>query len=482
VCALPPYDVMRAVRHAAAASSVLRSLAARRITAAPPLCASFGSGASAPAPPPRPPPPSPLPPPPPPPLHEVRSAPPPPPAARSQSQLPPSPPLPQPVSPLSPSPPAAAASPWARLQSFLLAQHLILGLAAAVACGWYWPAPGLAASATPLAPLSLVGIFFLTGLGLDARAVSALRGRRAAAVLGVGLATILLASPAAALALAQLPLGALPAEFAQGLALFWAMPTTTSSGVLIVGEAGGAVATALGLSVLSNVAAVFTAPLFVAGLLAAGAGGVALGAGDLLARLALTVLAPLAAGQAARAWPPAAAAAARHRTAFRLASSALLIAVPWMLMSSSSATLHATPAAHLAALVGLCAAAHAALLAANVALAAALPAAAATPPERVAIAVMGAQKTINLAAAIVLALPAGAGVDPGLLILPCLVSHFIQTLVDSLFGTAAGKRLLHAAWGADAHKGGADEGAGEGAPEAAAASARRRDANGGGGA
>ena len=357
-----------------------------------------------------------------------------------------------------------------------------LGLAAAVALGYAWPSPGLAASATPLASLSLVGIFFLAGVNLDHSALSSLSSPRARAALCVGLASILLASPAASLGVAALPLA--PAEFALGLALFWAMPTTTSTGVLTVTEARGAVPLALALSVLSNVAAVFTAPLFAAAIFARGGAGGAptLSVAALLGRLALTVLLPLAAGKAARAWPPTLALATRHRTGLRLASSALLIAVPWMLMSSSSATLHATPAAHLAALVGLCAAAHAALLAANVALAAALPAAAATPPERVAIAVMGAQKTINLAAAIVLALPAGAGVDPGLLILPCLVSHFIQTLVDSLFGTAAGKRLLHAAWGADAHKGGADEGAGEGAPEAAAASARRRDANGGGGA
>jgi len=344
---------------------------------------------------------------------------------------------------------------------------MVLGLGAAVAMGWWWPAPGQAAAATPLASLSLVGIFFLTGLGLDrAGAQAALRGRRAARVLAVGLGSILVASPAAALALAHLPLDALPLalprEFAQGLALFWAMPTTTSSGVLIVGEAGGAVASALALSVLSNVAAVFTAPLFVAGLFA---GGAALGAGDLLAHLALTVLLPLAAGQAARAWPPAAAAAARYRTQARLLSSALLIAVPWMLMSTSSATLHATPAAHLAALAGLCAAAHAALLAANVGLAAALPAAAATPPERVAVAVMGAQKTINLAAAIVLALPAGAGgPDAGLLILPCIVSHFAQTIIDSLLSTAAGKRMLAAAWRrggrARAHAAGGSEGQG----------------------
>ena len=225
------------------------------------------------------------------------------------------------------------------------------------------------------------------------------------------------------------------AEWLLGTALFWAMPTTTSTGVLIVGEAGGTVSLALALSVLSNVAAVFTAPLFVAGIFA---GGATLGVGELLARLALTVLLPLAAGKAARAWPPVLVLAARYRTQTRLLSSALLIAVPWMLMSASAATLRATPTADLLALVGICAAAHAALLAANVALAAVLPAAAASPPERVAIAIMGSQKTINLAAAVILALP--PGYDAGLIVLPCIVSHFCQTIIDSLLGAAWGRR------------------------------------------
>ena len=370
----------------------------------------------------------------------------------------PSPPPAAPPPPPAAPPPAAAPLPacarrLSALGAFCMAHHMPLGLLVMVVLGFVWPAPGLAAGATPLASLCLVGIFLIAGVNLAPGAATAVA--RSRLPLGVGLASILLASPAASLALARLPLA--PPAFATGLAIFVAMPTTSSTGVLIVGEARGSVPLALALSVVSNVAAVFTAPLFVSGILAVAAdggagagGGLALDAWPLLVRLALTVLLPLAVGVAARrTLPPVAAAAARHRMALKLASSAMLIAVPWVLMSSSAAALRATPAGDVAALAGVAVLVHLALLAANAAAAAVLPA---TVPagDRTAVVVMGAQKTINLAAAVLLALPPDAGADAGLLMLPCIVGHFSQTVIDAALaswgrGRAAAAPIAEAA-------------------------------------
>ena len=346
--------------------------------------------------------------------------------------------VPQPISSQKPqSGTSTSGGRCAAWQAFALAHHMPLGLAAAVLLGTLWPWPGVAASTTPLATFSLVGIFFLAGVGLDTGAVASLRGLRARIALVLGLTSILLLSPAASIALSRLP--TMPPEWALGLALFWAMPTTTSTGVLIVREAGGAEPLALALSVLSNVAAVFTAPLFVGAVF--GGAAPALEPAALLIRLALSVLLPLALGVAARQWPPAAAAAKRWRLQTRLLSSAMLIAVPWMLTSTSALTLRALPAGELAALAGLCVAAHLVLLAVNAAATIALPAAAADERERTALVVMGAQKTINLAAAIVIALPAGGPVDAGLVVLPCILSHFAQTLIDATLGAWWGARV-----------------------------------------
>ena len=67
--------------------------------------------------------------------------------------------------------------------------------------------------------------------------MAALAGPRTRWALAAGMVAILALSPAASLALAHLPLQ--PPEFALGLALFWAMPTSASSGVMIVQAARG---------------------------------------------------------------------------------------------------------------------------------------------------------------------------------------------------------------------------------------------------
>ena len=118
------------------------------------------------------------------------------------------------------------------------------------------------------------------------------------------------------------------------------------------------------------------------------------------------------------------------RLPLRLSASLLLSLAPWMLTAQSAATLARTPPADLAALAAATLGAHLALLGGNAALVALLPPAAALPSERVSLVVMASQKTVIVAAAVAVALPAG-DIDAGLVMLPCVVGHLVQTLCDS---------------------------------------------------
>lgn len=323
---------------------------------------------------------------------------------------------------------------WNHVRNFLVAQHMPIILIALIVFGAAWPAPGIAAAATPLSTLSLGGIFVITGLGLDVASLKALMSPLALWSLVIGLISILILSPAVSLALAKLPLT--PGEFAKGLALFWAMPTTNSSGILIAGAAGGSVPIAVGLSVVSNVIGVFTAPIWVSLIF----GSVQISVSDLLLRLAYTVLAPLSIGIAARHFLKCVQLfVARHRLALRIASSTLLGLVPWMLISQSSANLRTLSSVNAGALVATVIIAHCVLLAFNAIIAALLGVVVVVPAEsgaRVSIAIMGSQKAVIVAAAVAISLPTGPdGVNAGLIMLPGVLGHLAQTLIDSCIAT-----------------------------------------------
>lgn len=326
------------------------------------------------------------------------------------------------------------------LSAFVLDQFLPLILIFMVVLGIAWPAPAIAASATPTSQVALGGIFFITGLGLDPAAVAAVAGPRSRWALLAGMVFILVLSPAASLALTRLPLE--PPEFPLGLALFWAMPTSASAGVMMVLAARGDTALAIALTVVTNIVGVFTAPAWASVILGA---VVPVSVAALLLQLAYTVLAPLAVGWALRAGvravPPL---VLRFKLQLRMMQAFLLSLVPWMLMGVNAATLGTIPPPQMALLFTAVIGLHIVLLAASAAGAAVLPAAVlpAGRKQRVALAIMSTQKTIILAAAIAVALPPGAGLATGLLMLPAVLGHLTQTVLDSVLATLWGRRAV----------------------------------------
>lgn len=104
-------------------------------------------------------------------------------------------------------------------------------------------------------------------------------------------------TPCLGFALREIPLN--PPEFSAGLALFAAVPTTLGVGVSLVRSCGGNEGLALLLTVASNIAGIFTMPLWLKALL----GGsdelesVSVDIPNLLARLTITILVPSVLGK-----------------------------------------------------------------------------------------------------------------------------------------------------------------------------------------
>jgi sodium/bile acid cotransporter 7 len=342
-----------------------------------------------------------------------------------------------------PAPHSSAGRVCKRVRSFLIAQHLPLGLAFFTLFGFLVPVPGKALAQTPLNTISIVGIFFIAGLNLQTSEVKA--ALRAVPSYVFGFLSILAISPCLAFPIAHFNLG--PAEFARGMALFAAMPTTTTSGVVMTTEAGGNVALSVLLAVGTNLVGVATSPFFVAAALESSDGGGGGGGGggadaqrveidpiELLWKLALSILLPLLAGKALRRFKRVENFTKSNKLRLKLFSSFLLIAVPWMSISAASDLLAATNGGLVAALAALGIALHALLLVFNyfccmlmnrgpsglhIGLA-----------ERKAVVVNASQKTLNTAVAVIALLPSSVG-DKGLITVPCIIAHFAQIIMDA---------------------------------------------------
>ena len=143
----------------------------------------------------------------------------------------------------------------------------------------------------------IVLIFFLSGLPLDGRRVRDGLADWTGTLLA--LALIFLAGPLVGALLGLLPLSG---EILVGLALVAVMPTTLSSGVVMTGAAGGNMAHALLITILSNGLAVFTVPVSLDLLLSLAGNGrtVVIDPLPTMFKIGTLVLLPLALGMGVR--------------------------------------------------------------------------------------------------------------------------------------------------------------------------------------
>jgi solute carrier family 10 (sodium/bile acid cotransporter), member 7 len=312
----------------------------------------------------------------------------------------------------------------ARLRRFLLQHSLPLGLLVAAAAGILAPAPGRALAKLPTQHLAVGVIFVCAGLRLRTDEVRAALAAWPATCWGA--ASILLLTPLIGTSLARL----VPVEeaFRTGLALFFSMPTTLSSGIALTAQARGNVALALLLTVLTNVAGIFTVPFLLSWRLDVG-GHVELSAGDLLVKLSLSILLPLVVGKLLRrrlgCWADA------HGEGLGLVSNMALATVPWLTFSNSSQRLAQVAPLSLLAIVLGGTAVHLVFLALNRLGAQALRLG---RPETLAVVLVGSQKTLPVALTVLAFLPVSAEIK-GLIAIPCVASHLSQIFVDAGIAT-----------------------------------------------
>ncbi|KAK9820543.1 hypothetical protein WJX72_011453 [[Myrmecia] bisecta] len=303
--------------------------------------------------------------------------------------------------------------------------------------GFLFPAGGIRAADLGLQTLTTTGIFIISGLSLkqgEARdAISAWP-----AVL-YGVVSILFITPLAALLAMRLPLQ--PPALAFGLAVFCCMPTTLSSGVALTQAVGGNTALALLLTVGTNLLGIFTMPFVLCNLLGTGSGTVALSPGPLLRSLIKTILVPLLCGAAARQYIPGVAKAVDgNKRALSMLSAVLLSLVPWMQISRAVTSDVAVSVGALVAVVAAGVAIHLLYLAFNTAAVRALGIGGRSGPQAVAIqralVLVGSQKTLPIAVVVLNSCTAILGSSVGLAVIPCVGSHLLQILVDSILVSA----------------------------------------------
>jgi len=316
---------------------------------------------------------------------------------------------------------------------FLQKQFLPVGLVSVALVGLTLPAPGIYMASLPTQYIAVSIIFFISGLLLRTDEILAAVSAWPATLWGV--VSILLLTPIiGALIAVRLPLE--PA-FQIGLALFCCMPTTLSSGIALTGQARGNVALALLLTVLTNIAGIFTVPFALAILLnpvLQTIGPVELSAADLLAKLCLSILLPLAVGKYLRrfvaGWVNA------HRARLSFSSNVALISVPWMKFSQSSERLMQVAPLEMVLLVVAGLAIHVLYLLLNTGAVKLLPIKWA---EGKAVVLLASQKTLPVAMTVLAFLPVPDEAK-GLIAIPCITFHLGQIFLDAFLATHWGNR------------------------------------------
>lgn len=321
----------------------------------------------------------------------------------------------------------------ARVGTFAMNQMLPIGLLLAILVGTTCPSPGIWLSKQKITTFAASGIFFIGGLKLKTDEAKAALSSVKSVLWGVSsilFFTVLLGSFLNQLCPLSVP------EFSLGIGIFMCMPCTINSGVGLAASAGGNFALALILTVICSTVSVFTVPMMLNWLLSMGSQSTAitLPVVEMMKKLCLTVLLPIALGKAISAsGKPAKAAIKKHGSTLGIISNLLIIITPWMQISLSAAkgTFALVPPFDILAAVALTAGIHVAFLFINYLGSRLLGL---TEEMVKSVVFVASSKTLPLALTVLAILPAGVG-DKGLIALPCILGHFTQIVMDSFIAS-----------------------------------------------
>lgn len=320
---------------------------------------------------------------------------------------------------------------WNWLKKKLAQSFLPLGLIVAIVVALLLPEPGDEISKWEVRDfrgvqtINTVIIFGITGLTLKTEdMVSAITAFRS---LAYGLVTIIIITPALGFGLIEIPFE--PKEFARGLVVFAAVPTTLTYGVALVTQVKGNTGLALMLTACSNLLGVLTVP-FTVNLIISSAENVDIDTIELLLKLVSMILVPLIIGKTVVELSSRAQQLGKlYRTPLELISRANLILIVWQTLSRSRDILLDQKLTHIAIIIASGIAVHVLYLTWNyfATMVLHLP-----PREKRAVLIMASQKTLPVAVTVISFLDERTVGDHGLLTIPCLAAYLAQLLIDSV--------------------------------------------------
>jgi len=317
----------------------------------------------------------------------------------------------------------------AGIRDWIDKNFLIVGLVTALTIGLVFPLPGrtlkdqhITLGTFSLSQVAVVVIFMISGLTLS----EVTKWKETLKALIIGSIFVLFLSPLVGLPILYLgQVTPVNKVLLQGMALFCAVPTTLSSGVAMVGSANGNVALALILTTVTNLLGVFTMPWSMS-VIFSGA-DVEIDGFTMLKNLVIQTLVPLLLGIALRAIPRVRKFATGNKKFLGRCSNCCIFFVVWLNTSGSQHKIVKFPLIDLGVVALLAVTVHVIyrVSAYLVATAGNLPS-----KEWVAVVLMCSQKSLPVCVSVMAALPAELQVNTGTMIVPCIMSHFSQLMID----------------------------------------------------
>eukprot|EP01023_Acetabularia_acetabulum_P051206 TRINITY_DN5638_c0_g2_i1.p1 TRINITY_DN5638_c0_g2~~TRINITY_DN5638_c0_g2_i1.p1 ORF type:complete len:464 (-),score=27.79 TRINITY_DN5638_c0_g2_i1:1085-2371(-) len=319
---------------------------------------------------------------------------------------------------------------WTNVKQFFTKNFLTIGLLLALFVGLSYPVPGDIIASQKLQgyniakTLNICTIFFISGLTLRSSEIKAAFSSYCA--LAYSLVVILLITPFAGMLVLKVPYN--PLEFAVGLAVFCAVPTTLTSGATLAMQANGNYALALMITVSSNVLGVLTVPFILKFVLEGVVHGLQIDALQLLESLLLTILLPLILGKIVRHCNKSIMNFGKARkTELSLINNGSLVLIVWQTISESQQTVMSTDLVSILLLVISGIIIHFVFFGLNFLVAKIVKWGI---EEQRAVILIASQKTLPVAVTIISYFGAQVG-NKGLITLPCILAYLAQLFIDS---------------------------------------------------
>lgn len=313
------------------------------------------------------------------------------------------------------------------LKDTIIKNFLIIGLLCVITFGLVCPGPGqvldeISFGVLRIPQLAVVVIFILSGLCLSS--VSDCLQPKA---LFLAMVLVLVVTPLMAIPILLFGKGEVNEILLQGMALFCVVPTTLSSGVTMVTQAKGNVSLAVLLTTVTNVLGVLTMPFSVSEIFST---SVPIKPMAMLFELTWLTLVPLIVGMGLRNLVSAAKKFAdTNKKVLGLCQNSCILLVVLLMTSGAQPKIVSSSSKDLSICLVMAALVHLVYRVVGyfVATAAKLPG-----REWVTVVLMCSQKSLPVCVSVLSALPPVLRKNSGLMIVPCIMAHAAQLIIDSM--------------------------------------------------